>query len=166
MPDASAVKSCGLSAIVGGGGNGRGGMRTILAAAMIAGPAAAVAGQGANFDAVAAAPRSHRVLMEDDRIRVLRVEVAPGATEPVHDHRWPSIMYFEQPQPLTYIEYTLVDGRPVETQRFDVPAFKVSQTVRGAPEGLHAVTNRGPAPFVAVRVEFKDGNPADAHPQP
>ena len=111
-----------------------------------------------DFDAVFAAPGSHRVLMEDDKVRVLRVEVAPGATEPVHDHRWPSVMYFEQPQPITYIEYKLVNGRPVETQRFDAPALKTTQTVRGEPEGLHAVMNRGTAPFVAVRVEFKDGS--------
>jgi len=112
----------------------------------------------ANLDAIAAAPSSHRILMEDDRMRVLRVEVAPGATEPVHDHRWPSVMYFEQPQPITYIAYKLVDGKPVETRRIDAPALAISQTVRGEPEGLHAVLNRGSAPFLAVRFEFKDGN--------
>lgn len=112
----------------------------------------------ASFDAVAAAPNSHRVLLEDDKTRVLRVEVAPGATEPVHDHRWPSVMYFEQPQPITYITYKLVNGKPVETDRFDAPSFAMSKTVRSEPEGLHAVMNRGSAPFVAVRIEFKSGN--------
>ncbi len=102
-----------------------------------------------DFDAVTAAPASHRVLLEDAKVRVLRVEVAPGATEPVHDHRWPSIMIFEQPQPITYIEYRLVDGRLVETRRVDAPALKADQTVRGEAEGLHAVLNRGSAPFVA-----------------
>ncbi len=111
----------------------------------------------ASFDAVAAAPGSHRILLEDDKVRVLRVEVAPGATEPVHDHRWPSVMYFEQPQPITYIMYKLVDAKPVETERVDAPAFPKSETVKGEPEGLHAVRNRGTAPFVAVRIEFKDG---------
>lgn len=112
----------------------------------------------ASFDAVAAAPNSHRVLLEDEKIRVLRVEVAPGATEPVHDHRWPSVMYFEQPQPITYITYKLVNGKPVVTKRFDAPSLAISQTVRGEPEGLHAVMNRGSALFVAVRIEFKSGN--------
>ena len=116
----------------------------------------------ASFDAVAAAPNSHRVLLEDEKIRVLRVEVAPGVTEPVHDHRWPSVMYFEQPQPITYITYKLINGKPVETERFDAPAFAKSQTVRGEPEGLHAVTNRGPAPFVAIRIEFKSGTVSKA----
>ena len=111
----------------------------------------------ASFDAVAAAPNGHRVLLEDEKIRILRVEVAPGVTEPVHDHRWPSMMYFEQPQPITYITYKLINGKPVETERFDAPAFPTSQTVRGEPEGLHAVTNRGSMPFVAIRIEFKDG---------
>ena len=111
----------------------------------------------ASLDAVAAAPNSHRVLLEDDKIRVLRVEVAPGVTEPVHDHRWPSVMYFEQPQPITYITYKLINGKPVETERFDAPAFAKSKTLRGEPEGLHAVKNRGSAPFVAIRIEFKSG---------
>ena len=112
----------------------------------------------ASFDAVAAAPISHRVLLEDDKIRVLRVEIAPGVTEPVHDHRWPSVMYFEQPQPITYITYKLVHGKPVETERFDAPAFPPTKTVRGEPEGLHAVKNQGTVPFIAIRIEFKSGN--------
>lgn len=33
-----------------------------------------------------------------------------GVTDPVHDHRWQSVMYFEQPQ------YKLLDYRPVETE--------------------------------------------------
>jgi predicted metal-dependent enzyme (double-stranded beta helix superfamily) len=116
-----------------------------------------------NFDAVAAAPDSHRVLLEDDEVRVLRVEVAPGATEPVHDHRWPSVMYFEHPQPITYITYKLMNGKPVEVERFDAPSFTKSQTVRGEPEGLHAIKNRGSASFVAVRIEFKSDSPAKAN---
>ncbi len=111
----------------------------------------------ASFDAVAAAPNSHRVLLEDEKIRVLRVEVAPGVTEPVHDHRWPSVMYFEQPQAITYITYKLINGKPVEAERFDAPAFAKSQTVRSDPEELHAITNRGSASFVAIRIEFKSG---------
>lgn len=128
-----------------------------ILAILAASPAAA---QVARFDAVAAAPGSHRVLLEDDKVRVLRVEIGPGATEPVHDHRWPSIMVFDRPQPITYVEYRLVDGRPVETRRIDAPALTPLQTVRGEPEGLHAVHNRGTAPFVATRIEFKDESPS------
>ena len=111
-----------------------------------------------DFDAVAAAPESHSVLIDDARVRVLRVVVEPGKTEPVHEHRWPSVMYFEQPQPITYIEYALVDGVPTVTHRTELPAMPAGRAVRAAPEGLHAILNRGTAPFIALRVEFKDGN--------
>lgn len=134
-------------------------MRPVLLLAVMIATTTAVEAQTVNFDAVAAAPTSHRVLMEDEKIRVLRVEVAPGATEPVHEHRWPSVMYFQQPQPITYITYRLVNGRAVETERIDAPALEASQTVRGEPEGLHAIKNLGAEPFLAVRIEFKDGNP-------
>jgi hypothetical protein len=37
------------------------------------------------------APKSHRVLFENAFVRVLEVIVAPGTTEPMHHHRWPSL---------------------------------------------------------------------------
>ena len=43
-------------------------------------------------DAVAAAPRNHRVLWEDDEVRVLDVTVRPGEREELDHHQWPSIM--------------------------------------------------------------------------
>jgi len=111
------------------------------------------------FEAVVAAPGSHHILLETDRVRVLRVSVLPGATEPIHVHKWPSVMYFEQAQPITYITYDLIDGKPVEKARVDVPAEALSGADAGDPEGLHAVQNRGVQPFLAVRVELKDGRP-------
>ena len=44
------------------------------------------------LDAVIAAPRNHRVLMEGETIRVLEVTVDPGEREALHHHRWPSLM--------------------------------------------------------------------------
>ena len=34
---------------------------------------------------------NHRLLYEDESIRVLSVSIAPGATENPHHHRWPSV---------------------------------------------------------------------------
>lgn len=129
----------------------------LTALILFAGASTALAEEAHPFDAVAAAPESHIVLLENDKIRVLRVTVAPGATEPIHNHRWPSVMYFEHAQPITYIVYALVDGKPVETSRTDVPAEAMSGAQSADPEGLHAVQNRGTEPFLALRVEFKDG---------
>ncbi|MEL7691031.1 hypothetical protein [Citromicrobium bathyomarinum] len=113
-------------------------------------------GDAIDFDAVAAAPDSHKVLFETDAVRVLRVEIAPGATEPVHEHTFPSIMIIEKPQPLVYVVYEMVGGEPVESQRIEVPLMPADATEEMGPEGLHAVQNLGTEPFVAIRVEFKE----------
>ncbi len=115
----------------------------------------ATARQAENFDAVTAAPHSHQILLENETVRVLRVAIEAGATEPVHDHEWPSVMYFEQAQPITYISYELKDGLPVETGRMDAPAEALTGAASSPPEGLHAVHNRGTGTFLAVRVELK-----------
>ena len=39
------------------------------------------------LDALLAAPDSHRLLLETDRVRVLEVVIEPGAREPEHTHR-------------------------------------------------------------------------------
>lgn len=42
------------------------------------------------YDAVTAAPGSHRVLFENALVRVLEVTMPPpGKTEPMHHHHWP-----------------------------------------------------------------------------
>ena len=45
-----------------------------------------------HLDALVAAPANHRLLFEDDAVRVLEVTVEPGERENLHHHRWPSIM--------------------------------------------------------------------------
>ncbi len=45
-----------------------------------------------HLEALIAAPANHRLLHEDDEVRVLEVTVQPGERENLHHHRWPSIM--------------------------------------------------------------------------
>lgn len=45
-------------------------------------------------DALAAAPENHKLLFENDDVRVLEVTVEPGVREPLHAHRYPSVMYY------------------------------------------------------------------------
>lgn len=47
----------------------------------------------AEFDAVTAAGKNHKVLLENDKVRVLEVTLAPGETGSLHHHRWPSVIY-------------------------------------------------------------------------
>jgi hypothetical protein len=46
-----------------------------------------------SLDAVLAAPRFHRVLLENATVRVLDTIVPAGETVPLHTHRWPAVLY-------------------------------------------------------------------------
>src|SRR5262249_14454265 len=63
-------------------------------------------------DALAAAPQHHKVLFENEEVRVIEVTVAPHAREPLHAHRYPSVIYLESSAHL--IEH-LEDGTSADT---------------------------------------------------
>ncbi len=80
-------------------------MKRFVRAALLLGALAAafLLGQGiSNFDkwwtpandALAAAPQHHKLLFENDEVRVLEVTVPPGVREPLHAHRYPSVLYY------------------------------------------------------------------------
>lgn len=46
-------------------------------------------------DATVAAPQNHKILFENDEVRVLEVSVAPGTREPMHSHRYPAVIYLQ-----------------------------------------------------------------------
>ncbi len=46
-----------------------------------------------SLDALVAAPDHHKLLFENERVRLLEVRIPPGAFVPVHTHRWPSAIY-------------------------------------------------------------------------
>lgn len=48
------------------------------------------------LDAVVAAPKHHKVLFENENLRVLEVTLEPEDEEPVHHHQWPSVFVFDQ----------------------------------------------------------------------
>lgn len=45
-------------------------------------------------DALGAAPENRRLLFENDEVRVLEGTVKPGVHEPLHAHRYPSVLYY------------------------------------------------------------------------
>jgi hypothetical protein len=106
-----------------------------------------------SLDAVAAAPDSHRVLFENEAVRVLAVEVGPGEKEPEHTHESPSVMIVYQP---TRIRYFGANGEPeLESPEGPRPA-SAREPKWMEPEGLHAVENIDTMPFKAYRIELKD----------
>jgi hypothetical protein len=54
------------------------------------------------LDACVAAPQSHRLLFENEVVRVLEVSIEPGTREPVRTHRAPSVMIVDGPARIRY----------------------------------------------------------------
>src|SRR5262249_23486633 len=48
------------------------------------------------LDAVIAAPKHHRIVFENDGMRMLDTRIPVGDTVPVHTHRWPGVYYTVQ----------------------------------------------------------------------
>jgi hypothetical protein len=116
------------------------------------------------YDAVAAAPYSHRVQFEDQHVRVLEIVLPPGAIEPVHIHALPSVIMGETGGPKSktgggakfiYIEYRFSNGKFVETSRNEVNPTPGYRAVWTASEGPHSITNAGPVEVRFTRVEIK-----------
>lgn len=111
------------------------------------------------MDAVAAAPRTHAVVFEDDHVRVLRIVLRPNEQEPPHIHALPSVIEGESGEQtgarFLYIDYAWRDGKIVEIARHEVLPTPGYRAVWTAPEGLHAIANLGLVEVRFTRVEIK-----------
>ena len=113
---------------------------------------AAVCAWPDSLDAVAAAPNNHRVVLENDRVRVLDVTVAPGETEPLHAHCRSSVMYLMQEG--VYRDYD-ADGRLIESVDVAPDPSRFPMTLWLDPQAPHAVHNLDSRPTRLLRIELK-----------
>ena len=114
------------------------------------------------YDAVQAAPESHRVIFENAWVRVLQVSMpAPGKTEPMHHHHWPSFwLEWDTGGKSPHIRYhqpgNVVKDIPSEEQATH-PGRWVVRWMN--PEPLHAIETvqefSTPTDLPAVRIEIK-----------
>jgi hypothetical protein len=107
------------------------------------------------LDALTAAPRNHRLLYEDDNIRVLSVSIEPGETEPAHHHALPSVFVIDR-----LVKLRDFNGAGKEIPLPIPPKFELPLTIRMQPQPLHYVVNEDTVAFHGTRIEFKNGFPA------
>jgi hypothetical protein len=105
-----------------------------------------------HLDALFAAPAHHRLLFENDAVRVIETVIPPGETAPLHTHRWPGTMYL-----LSWSEIVrrdafgtiLMDSRTSSIKR-------AHDTITWSPAlPPHTLENVGHATFHAVTTEIK-----------
>lgn len=110
------------------------------------------------LDAVIAAPANHRVIFENDRLRVLEVTLEPDEEEPVHHHRWPSVFVFDQVQ--GPIHDMAPNGTALPPDRDLMQALQAWDgqgclVVRMAPQPAGRVLNASGKTVHGIRIEMK-----------
>ncbi len=104
------------------------------------------------LDALAAAPKHHVLLFENDKVRVLDTTVAPGETVPLHTHRWPAALYI-----LSWSDFVRRNGEGdvVVDSRSAGLSPAVGSAVWTEPIGPHTLENVGKGDLRAISVEIK-----------
>ena len=110
-----------------------------------------------NLDALTAAPENHKVVYEDDSVRVLAVILDGKKSEPIHTHKWKSIMWISKPIVPCQINNYKKDGngKLVKSDSIIIKEMPVDMGQLINPEGPTSITNLGSENGVAYRVEFK-----------
>ena len=120
-----------------------------------------------SMDAVNSAPKIHKVLFENDHIRLLEVTVPAGTTEPIHGHKYPSVFAFDAVQPKLKDHQlepsTDNSGNPLDpnskTQAphrlFEDSDWYAPQCITMGPQAPHQVTILDTFPQHFYRLEFK-----------
>ena len=111
-----------------------------------------------SLDAVAAAPDHHKVIFENDKLRVLEVTLPPGDEEPLHHHRWPSVFVLDELH--DKVRDISPDGVELPPSRDVIQAIEAwdgqsSLVVNMSPQPLGRVLNKGDTNIHGIRVEIK-----------
>ena len=106
-----------------------------------------------SLDALIAAPAHHRLLLENDRVRVIHTLIPPGGLVPLHTHRWGGVAYLQS------FSHFIRRGEKSELL-FDSRAAGDAPTVPCAqwfqPLPPHTVENLGPREISILIVEIKN----------
>ena len=106
-----------------------------------------------SLDALTAAPEFHKLLFENERVRVLEVRIKPGEVVPVHTHCWAGVVYVMSGSDFLRRDgegKLLFDSRTVSPS----PATPMAQWTDALPP--HSVENIGNADIWLIATELKD----------
>jgi mannose-6-phosphate isomerase-like protein (cupin superfamily) len=109
-----------------------------------------------DLDGVIAAPGNHKVLFENDAVRVIETTIAAGELTPLHTHLAPTVMYVVSGSHFVRRDEhgaTMLDTRA--DPDFVLPQVQYSQSTP-----RHTIENTGDGDLVVIGVELKQPGPA------
>ncbi len=104
------------------------------------------------LDALIAAPRHHKLLFENNKVRVLDTCIPPGEMTAVHTHKWPATLYIKSWS--DFIRYDqdgslILDSRTISQK----PALDSALWSEALPP--HSLKNIGDSLLHVISVEIK-----------
>ena len=108
------------------------------------------------LDGVIAAPDHHKVIFENDAVRVLEVTIRAGDRTPLHTHLTPTLLYVKSGSHFVRRDE---HGQILVDTRAD-PAFVMPPVIYTPTSPRHTLENPGPEDLVMIGVELKGSGPA------
>jgi hypothetical protein len=104
------------------------------------------------LDALIAAPQHHKLLFENESVRVLDTCIGPGETTALHTHRWPGCLYV-----LSWSDFVRrdEDGVVILDSR-TITAIPAGTALWSMALGPHTLENVGPCELRFIAVELKE----------
>jgi mannose-6-phosphate isomerase-like protein (cupin superfamily) len=109
------------------------------------------------LDGVAAAPDNHKVLFENEEVRVLQTTIMVGEITPLHTHLRPTVLYVLSGSHFIRRDQagaTLLDTRAN-------PDHVLQKVMFSASSPRHTIENTGPDDLVVIGVELKNSRAGD-----
>jgi hypothetical protein len=105
-----------------------------------------------SLDALIAAPDHHKLLLENEEVRVLEVRIPAGAKVPLHTHCWSSVLYVMQWADI--IRRDEHGNQVLDTRRMG-PEAKRAGASWCPPYAPHSIENVDKKGFLGIAVELK-----------
>lgn len=105
-----------------------------------------------HLDALIAAPQHHKLLLENEQVRVLETKIEPGGITRLHTHQWPATFYI-----LAFSDFIRRDEHNQVTldTRQSPTKPQPGQATWSPPLGPHTLENVGTTPLHVISVEIK-----------
>lgn len=105
------------------------------------------------LDALAAAPEHHKLLMENDLVRVIDTLIPPGEVTNIHTHKWPASLYIISWS--DFIRYDAEGNVMVDSRKLSQAPLPSSAIWTEALKP-HALENVGENDIHIISVEIKN----------